>query len=112
VPQTVTHATEFADRLVYFFRLVREHLSIDARPAIGREHERDLVERETGLSPHRDQRQPLQHAGIEQTAQPSPADRCDQALFLIKSQRRGRHAGALRHLGDVQVSHPLDLKLT
>jgi hypothetical protein len=61
---------------------------------------------------HRDQRQPFHHHGIEQAAQTTPADRDDQPLLLIKSERRGRHAGALRYLADIQISHALDLKLT
>jgi hypothetical protein len=93
-------------------RLGREHLAVDARLPLGREHARDLVEREAGGAPQRDQRQPLQHAGIEQAAQPAPAGGGDQPLFVIEAQRRCRNAGLLRHLGDVQMSHPLDLKST
>ena len=80
---------------------------------VRREHERDLVEREAGGAPKRDQRQPLQHAGIEQTAQTPPADGGDQPFLLIEAQRRGGNAGALRHLRYVQMSpSPLDLKST
>ena len=76
------------------------------------EHDRDLIEREASGAPQRDQRQPFQHAGVEQTAQAPPTDRGNQPLLLIESQRGGRNPGALRHLCDVQVSHPLGLKST
>ena len=112
VPQAVAHGAQFADRPVQLVRLGREHLPVDARPPVRREHERDLIERKAGGAPQRDQRQPLQHAGIEQTAQATPADRGDQPLFLIEPQRRGRNAGPLRHLRDVQDLSPLDLKST
>ena len=47
-----------------------------------------------------------------QAAQSAPADRGNQPLFLVEPQRRCRNPGSLRHLRDVQVSHPLDLKST
>ena len=112
MPQAVAHGAELADRPVQLVRLGREHLPVDARPPVRREHERDLVEREAGGAAQRDQRQPLQHAGIEQAAQAAPADRGDQPLLLVEPQRRGGNAGALRDFGDVQVLHALDLKST
>jgi len=112
VPEAVAQSAKLADRPVQLLRLGREHLPVDAQPPVRREHERDLLEREASGPPQRDQRQPLQHAGLEQTAQPPPADGGDQPLLLIEPQRRGRNAGPLRHLRDVQISHPLDLKST
>src|SRR5262249_33461572 len=57
--------------------------------------------------PQRDQTQPFQHAGIEDAAQAPPADRRDQPLFLVETQRRGGNARVPRDLRDVQVSHRL-----
>ena len=93
-------------------RLGREQLPVDARPPVRREHACNLIEREAGGAPEHDQREALQHGGPEYAPQAAPADRGDQALFLVEPQRRGRNAGALRHLGDIQAAHPLDLKLT
>ena len=112
MPQAVAHGAQLADRPVELIRLDREHLAVDARLPLGREHARDLIEREAGGAPQRDQRQPFDHAGIEQAAQPAPAGGGDQPLFVLEPQRRCGNAGLLRHFGNVQVSHPLDLKLT
>src|SRR5947199_220387 len=65
-------------------RLGREHLPVDARPPVGREHERDLIERKASGAPERDQRQAFEHAGIKHTTQAPPADRRDQPLFLVE----------------------------
>jgi hypothetical protein len=54
VPQAVAHGAQLADRAVELVRLGREHLAVDARLALGREHARDLVEREAGGAPQRD----------------------------------------------------------
>ena len=112
VPQAVAHDAQFVDRHVQLLRLGREHQPVDARPPVRGEHARDLIKRKTGGAPQRNQRQPFQHAGVEQTAQALPADRGDQTFFFIEPQRRGRNAGTLRHLAYVQVFHPLDLKST
>ena len=84
MPQTVAHGDEFADSPVQPIRLGHEHLPVDARPTVRREHERDFVEREAGSASQRDQRQPLQHVVIEQPAQAPPADRSDQPAFLVE----------------------------
>ena len=57
-------------------------------------------------------RQPPPTALESVAAQASPADRRNQPLFLVETQRRGGNARVPRDLRDVQVSHPLDLKLT
>src|SRR5437016_4963369 len=69
---------------VEILRLGREHLPVDARPPVGREHERDLIERKASGAPERDQRQAFEHAGIKHTTQAPPADRRDQPLFLVE----------------------------
>mgnify|MGYP003344303387 CR=1 FL=1 len=61
--------------------------------------------REAGGAAERDQRQPVQHARIEQAAQPAPAVRGDQPLLLVEAQRRGAHARQFRNLRDVDVPH-------
>jgi hypothetical protein len=94
--------------LVKLLCLGGEHPSIDARPPIRREHAPDLIQREPTRAPERDQREPLEDSGIEEASQTSPADRGDQALFLVKPQRRSGNARAPRHLGYVH----LDLKST
>src|SRR6185437_722324 len=43
VPQAVSHGSQLANRPVQFFGLCAEHLSVDPRPAIRREHARDLI---------------------------------------------------------------------
>ena len=110
--QAPLHGAQLPDGLAEFLRLGGEHPSVNSRPAVRRKHARDLVERKTGGTPERDQRQPLQDAMIEEAVQAPPADGLDQALFLVETKRRRRNAGALRDLGNVQVAHPLDLKWT
>jgi hypothetical protein len=78
-------AGELADRLVELLRLGREHAPVDARPPVRREHARYLVERKAGGARERDERQPFQHAGVEQAAQAPPADRGDQPLLLVEA---------------------------
>jgi len=39
-----------------------------------------------------DERQPIQHAGIEDTVQTPPAYGADQAFLLVEAQRRCRQA--------------------
>lgn len=66
----------------------------------------------TGDTPHRDQGPPLQYTRIEQTVQASPADRRDQPLLLIATQRGSRKAGTPR-TSVISISlFPLDLKST
>ncbi len=105
MPKAIAHGARFAARPVQFVRLGREHLPVDTRPPIRREHERNFVKREPGGSPKRDERQLFQHTGIEQTTQTPPADRFDQSLLFIEAQRRGRNAGALCYFRYVKVSH-------
>ena len=101
------HRAQSADRPVELVGLVCEHLPVDARPSARSEQTSDLVEREAGVTSQRDQCQPLQHARIEETAQPAPADRRDQSFLLIEPQRRSRSSRAPRHFGDIHVFHPL-----
>jgi hypothetical protein len=67
---------------------------------------RAISSREKPAAPQRDQREPFQDARVEPATQAPPAGGGEQALLLVEAQRRGRNAGALRHLGYVQVSHP------
>ena len=65
-------------------RLGCEHLPVDVRLPVRREHERDLLERKAPTAPERDQCQPLEHAGIELTAQSPPSSGGDQPFLLVK----------------------------
>ena len=112
MPQSVAHRAQFADHDVELVRLGHEHLAVDARPSVRREHAPDLVKREAGGSPDLDQRQSFQYIRVEKPAQASSADRSDQPLLLIISKCRSGHAGPLSHLCNIQIAHPLDLKLT
>ena len=112
MPQAIAHRAQFADRLVELVGLGGEHLPIDAWPPVRREHAGDLVERKAGGLAKRDQGQPLEHPGIEQTTLAAPAGGNDQPFFRVVAQRRGANARAASHLGYVQVLHPLDLKST
>jgi hypothetical protein len=53
--EAVAHRGELADRSIELLRLVRQHLPIDARPSVWREHPRDLIEREAGRAAERDE---------------------------------------------------------
>jgi len=75
--EAVAHGAQSADRPVQLVRFGREQLPVNPRIPARSKHERDLVEREAGGAPECDQRHPLQHAGIEQTAEAPPADRRD-----------------------------------
>lgn len=112
VSQAIAHGAELADRPVELRRLGREHRSVDARLAVRREHSGDLIEREAGLAPEHDQREPIEHGGIEEPAQAAPANRGDQALLLIEPQRRGRDTRPAHHLRNIKIGHALDLKPT
>jgi hypothetical protein len=70
------------DRQVELVRLDGEHSPVGSPAA---EHARDLVQRESGSPSHSDEREALDHAGVEETLQPSPADRRDQPLFLVET---------------------------
>jgi len=105
VLQAAAQGNQLADRSVELGRPGLEHLPVDARTPIRREHARDLVEREAGRAPERDQREAFQHAGIEDTPQPVPPYRGDQVLLLIEAQGRGGHARAPRHLRNIQAFH-------
>src|SRR5690606_41037444 len=75
VPQAVAHRGQLADRSVQLLGLRRELPPIDTGPSVRSEHEPDVLQREAGRAPERNQREPLQHSGIELTAQSPPADR-------------------------------------
>lgn len=85
VAQAVAQRAQLADRAVQCGSLGRQHLPVDVRPPVRRKHRRDLNERESGGAAKRDQRQPLQHVGIEQPAQAPPANGSDHPLLLIES---------------------------
>jgi hypothetical protein len=72
------------DHPIDVVRFGREHLPIDVRLPVRREHERDLLERKAPTAPERDQRQPLEYAGIELTAQSAPSSGGDQPFLLVK----------------------------
>ncbi len=112
MPQAIAHAAEFPDRPVEILRLGREHLPVDTRSTVRREHAGDLLEGEPGLAPERDQREPVEHCGTKKAALAAPADRGDQPLLLVKPQRRGRDSRPAHHLRDIEICHPLDLKPT
>ncbi len=81
--QAIAHGAELADGAVQLGALVQQHPPIDARLPVGREHRRDLVQRKTGGPAQRDQREPVQDAGVEHAPQPVPTDGADQAFFLV-----------------------------
>ncbi len=112
MPQSVPHRTQSANQDVEFVRLGGEHLPVDPHLSARPEHARDFVQGETGGAPDPDQRQSLQHARIEKPAEAAPSDRGDQPLLLIISERRRGYARPLGHLRNIQITHPLDLKLT
>jgi hypothetical protein len=105
--QALAHRAQTTDRPVQFVGLVCEHPPVDARPPVRSEHQGDLVEREAGAAAQRDQCQPLQHPGIEQAAQPPPADRGDQPFFfpalIDLTHTGGRYPGALRMVGGARA---------
>jgi hypothetical protein len=105
VAQAVAHGGEPADGVVQLLRFSDEHLPIDARLAIGRKHAGDLLQREAGGAPEPNQRQALQHDGIEDAAQAPPADRGDEPALLIIPQGRRGEAGAKGYFADVDVFH-------
>ena len=112
MPQAAPHGCQLADRLPELVRLRGEHgpgRCVAARRAANM---RATVKGEPGGTAQRNQRQPLQHAAVEQPVKPPPADRADQALLLVEAQRRRGHSGTLRHLRNVEVAHALDLKWT
>ncbi len=69
-----------------------------------REHARDLDRAKTGGAAERDQRQPFQHARIEQTAQAPPADRGDATPLL---PQRSAEAGTPERLATSVMSNPV-----
>jgi hypothetical protein len=95
VSKAIAHGAQLADRPVQFLRLSRQHLSVDTWLPVWREHPCDLIKGKPGCAAKRNQHQPFEYTGIEEAAQPSPADRRDQPLFLIEAQCRSRHAGLL-----------------
>jgi hypothetical protein len=74
VPEAIAHFGQFANGSVQLLGFGSKHLPVDARPTVRREHERDFIKREACGTPEGDQRQPFQHAGIEHTVQPPPAN--------------------------------------
>ncbi|MNN65101.1 hypothetical protein D3C81_1805800 [compost metagenome] len=107
VPQSVPHRRQLADRPVQLIGLGGEQFPVNLRPALLREHPGDVIQRESRRPPQRDQRQAFEHASVIYAPHAAPADRGDQALFLIEAQRRRRHARLLRHFGDIQAFHRL-----
>lgn len=101
-----------ADGAVELIGLGGEHAAIDACMALRREHRRDLVQAETGRASHRDEREALEHAGVEYAPQPVTADGGNQPLLLVEAQGRGRQAGASGDFSDVDFGHGLDFKST
>lgn len=95
---------------VQLVRLCGKHGAIDPRGTAGREHAGDLAEREAGGSAKGDQCQAFEDFGVEKPPKPPPADRGDQAFLLIIAQGGSGNAGTARHLRDINVTHPLDLK--
>jgi hypothetical protein len=65
VAQPIAHGGQLPDFPVDFLRLGRQQPTVYPRPTVGREHERNLIEGESGAAPKRDQREPLEHAAIE-----------------------------------------------
>lgn len=72
--QAVAHGDQFADRSVQFVGLGSKLSPVDTRPSVGCEHLGNVIEREAGRAPQRDQRQAVQDLPIEQPAQTAPAD--------------------------------------
>ncbi len=103
VPQAVAHGSKPTDSFVQFIGLGCKHLPVNAEPPVRRKHERNLIQRESGGAPHGNQGKPLHHTGMKHTAQTPPADGGDQPLVFVKSQCRGRQAGALGHFVNVQI---------
>lgn len=110
--QPVAHRDELADRSIQLVGLGGKLPPVDTRPSVGREHSGNFIEREARRAPQCDQRQAIQDLQIEQPAQAAPADRGNQPLFLIESQRRRRDTGAPCDFGDIDRYHALDLKFT
>ena len=100
-------ALELADGEVELIRLVHEHRAVDLKPAVGREHARDLIERKTRGASERDEREAFQHVAVVLAAQAAPAHRGHQALFLVETQRRGGNTGPFRDFANVQITHRL-----
>lgn len=88
VAEAVAKGAETPEGLIQFVSLGGELDPVEAGPAIFAEHAADLLERETGGLRQRDQRQPFEHARIEQPFEPVSADRGDQPLLLIKAELR------------------------
>jgi len=103
VPEAVAHRAEPADRAIEFVGLGGKLRTVDARAPVGCEHGADLIEREPGRPAKRDQRQMLQHGGVEQPAQSPPARGRDQPPVFVVSQRRGRQPRAPGHFGNVET---------
>jgi hypothetical protein len=105
VAQTVAQRGEAADRPVQIVGPGRKLHAIQADPARLAEHADDFVQREAGRLGQGDQRQPLQHARLEQSLQPPPTYRGDQAFLLVVAEPGGRHARSLSHLRDIEKFH-------
>ncbi len=110
VAEPVTERRQLADALVQLVRLRRELATVDPRLAVRPEHAGDLVEREAGVAPQRDQAEALEHRAIELAAQAVAAGRLDQAARFVVAQGRRRDARVLCHFADVHRA--LDLKST
>ena len=111
VAQGVAQSQQPAHGGVELIGLGRQRLAIDHRCSAAPEHRGDLVEGKTRGLPQADQRQPVQHAGVEDAPQPPPPAGFDQSALFVEAQRRGGYTAAPGHLGDVHAD-PLDLKST
>ena len=99
----IAHGRQLPNFPVGFLGLRRQQPSVYPRPTVRREHECDLVEGEPGAAPKRDQREPLEHAGIEDPAKAAPSDRGYQPLLLVEPQRRSGDPGAPRDLCNIHL---------
>jgi hypothetical protein len=82
MPEAVAHRLQALDRRVQLVGLGRELAAVDRGLALRREHRADLVEREAGRLAERDQRQLVEHAGLEGAAQALAAHRGDEPLLV------------------------------
>jgi len=110
--QAVAHRGHPGDALVERIGPGRQACAVDAGATVSAEHRADLFQRESRRPAQRDQGQALHHLLGKHAAQPAPAHRADQALFLVIPQGRWGQPRPSRHLADIQFLHPLDLKPT
>ncbi len=106
VTQTIAHLRQSLDGSVQLLGFGGQSLAIDANSTVGGEHLRDLVESEPRQLAEGDQRQTLEHAGVEEPSQASAPRGGDESLLLIEPKRRGGYAGTPGHFRDVEMLHP------